>query len=666
MSEGIGEGEDKTKLIRGLEAYSEGRPLHAIAELRGRPDLTPEELCLLGSIELSRREYYAAELHLLRPHLMGMQRATVRYAAVFLETGRVQAARELLEPILAHHDSPQRAEALHLLALAEMQEGRYAPAAERANEAVQHLLSLGQDFNAAPPLITAAWANAQMGELDRAEAVIRIALVVCPEHPDSSQRVRALSVLAWALGVQGRAAEAEALLEQARALVSQSEQLEAHSFRLFAEHEVHCWNARPSQAHLCREELAHALPPGSHWWTWIYLQRARQAIPEQKWAEAFMALGPCDVQRPEVQLVRGILLTELDEQPEAEQLLRAAQTKFLEQNRVLEAAQASAALARLLTGAEREQAVRCSFDLLLSTPHLKPGQNVLHRLELMTDTLTPGTLTPGTLTAGIQPRLEAARMHLTPAPERPRVNLYALGKPKATLNGEVVRLPVALLACLLLDGEQTRGTLELKLYPEKSAEAAGSAVKQDIFQARRALGAAAIVSRGAKHASAYHLSDRINWKLDLQEVLQGCSQLDSVRVFHALDHAPGGEVLPEWPSEWTASLQSGIEEGVLQMTRLLLHTYRRQHLHAQAAHLLRQFGEHYPDHPQLESLQSGEQGLGTAFLPELPRSTAEPEVHEETRFAFAASLTPPISTLSAPNISAPNITAPNVTAPTEN
>jgi tetratricopeptide (TPR) repeat protein len=570
--------------LRGELACSEGRYLHAIAELRGRMDLSPQELYLLGTAELARREYHAAELHLLRPHLMGVPEASVRYGAVLLETGRADQARAHLESVMPALGELNQAEALHLLALAELSQGHFAQAARQAEAAAQQFLRQGQELRGGAPFITSAWAGALAGDLDRSEAALHIALTVSPERPDPSQRVRAWSALSWVLAVQGRDQEAHEPLAQASALASHCEALEVVSFQLFVQHEVDRWRGRTQAAQEGLNHLASDLPPTSHWWPWVWTMRAADAVREGRWDDAFLALGHGDPQASGVQMLRGALLSEVGEGAEAELLLRAAQQEFAQGGQALEAAQAGVYLARLLTGSAREEAVRRSLDHLLQTHLMRLGQLILAQLAEL---------------AAPSPRSRAAVAHLTPLPERPQVVLGALGSATATLAGQPVRLPVALLACLLLEGEQRRSQLEIKLYPERSAAAASSAVKQDIFQARRVLGKDAVRSVGTEKAITYRLGNEYTWRLDVQDVLQGCSQMDAVRVFKALS----GELLPHCPSEWTLGIQQRLDDAVFQMTRRLISVYAREGLATHAGLLLEQFEERYPEHPELSALR---------------------------------------------------------------
>ena len=568
---------------RGFTEVQSGRPLAALVILRGRLDLTPVELALLGQAELLRGEYFEAELHLLRPHLLGVRFATVSLGAVYLETGQLTRAEMHFQTWMDQFSGTEIAHARHLLAQIALQRRQYAQAALLAEESAALFLAQGDEIGGAGPLVTSAWALARLGNLPRAEASIRIAQTVTLEAPDPTERIRAWCVLAWVLGVQGRAHEAEELLMQCRVLALRCEAVGALIFLQFVTHELHSWNERGSEAQQAREELAAYLHPASFWQPWVALKRTEQAIEEGRWADGLLALRGADASEPETWATRGRLLAQLGQAVQARDLLGNARARFLTDEAHLQAAHASFALSVLLEG-EQAMCAHCEgLEALLRTPFLAPGKLLLRHCPA---------------DERLQVWREAAEQHLHPRPDKPQVRMQALGRGRVSANGVPVRGSVPLLTCLMLEGEQTRHMLELKLYPERSATAASSAVKQDIFQLRAALGQSAILGRGARHATTYRLGTDHIWSLDILDLFHASAQLDGVRVFSLLR----GEVLTQHPTEWTLSLQERVEEATLKMIGRLIERRSTREDTQTVSGFLTQFAQTFPDRPAAGAL----------------------------------------------------------------
>ena len=149
---------------RGEAAFGLGQFGTMLAELEGQMDLTPEELCLLGRAELRCAHYDAAELHLLRASLLGVQGAAAEYAEVLYETGRsAEAARWLHTSMPELHSAPpdlHAARARHLLvrmALAPAVAGvSLELLAEQAQAVAQLFLARGEEEEAGQVAVTLA------------------------------------------------------------------------------------------------------------------------------------------------------------------------------------------------------------------------------------------------------------------------------------------------------------------------------------------------------------------------------------------------------------------------------------------------------------------------------------------------------------------------------
>ncbi|MFD1733878.1 hypothetical protein ACFSC4_25905 [Deinococcus malanensis] len=249
-------------LLRGLEALEAGQFTLVLTQLRGRLDLSGEELAILGQAELALGHYPEAELHLLRPHLAGVARATVSYGAVLLQTGRVSAAKLHLEASVDRLDAHWEAEIRHLLAEVHLAEGANLTAAEQAEAAARLLLARDYEQRAATPLVTMAMACAQQGELFRAEAALMIALNILPDIPDPSARALALATLGWVQGVSGRMEMAAQSLQLSGRLNALGQQSEVQRKIAAIRADLCGWQMDWEGEHRAVDEIAVSLPAG--------------------------------------------------------------------------------------------------------------------------------------------------------------------------------------------------------------------------------------------------------------------------------------------------------------------------------------------------------------------------------------------------------------------
>ncbi|MFD1733879.1 hypothetical protein ACFSC4_25910 [Deinococcus malanensis] len=167
------------------------------------------------------------------------------------------------------------------------------------------------------------------------------------------------------------------------------------------------------------------------------------------------------------------------------------------------AASLAATIARTY-GSQDEAAplLRRALEEIIATPFLSAAQAPLAMIESVL------SAPEGPVSPGLNARLMAARQHLRPPLQQPVVKIRTLGRPEVSLRGKATKASAALLAALKLGGELDRATLQLQLYPDRSASAAESAVKQDIFRTRKALGADSILSSGPHHNKHYALAPR--------------------------------------------------------------------------------------------------------------------------------------------------------------
>ncbi|PTA67799.1 hypothetical protein C8263_10280 [Deinococcus arcticus] len=560
-----------------------------LTELRGRMDLSPAELAVLGTAELALGAYPEAELHLLRPHLAGEMRATVGYGTVLLEVGRWTQARDHLERHVAALSPEWAAEAQHTLAALDLEEGWWARAAERAEAAARDLLALGLERRAAGPLVTMAWACARHGQLARAEGALQIALSVLPEYPDPAERAMALATLGWAQAVAGRAAEAQGHLERASQLLS-TEQVHAQRFVWAARADVAAWTGDHAAEQALVDAVAATLgpltPPDSRWGRWVGLRRVALSRRAGQWSAALrgLALLPPGA---ETLWERGALLCDLAEGPAATEALQAALAAFRARGQLLGEARTLAVLCRAAGPPDAPDLARQALDAALRSPLLLPVRAVLDEVA--------AALAGQPLSAALGAYLEAARAHVQPPAPPPTVQVQTLGSAQVWLSGQPVRAPAALLACLGLCGPLDRAALQLHLYPDRAPAAASSAVKQDIYRCRQALGPHSIVSEGAHHTKRYRLGPAYHWLLDVAEVQRGAASLDPVRAFGGRR----GPFLPGVDSDWSQGVQAQLDAATEAMVPALLAIYRREGLTANMGHLVAQFAQVYPDHPRL-------------------------------------------------------------------
>ncbi|MBZ9713097.1 hypothetical protein [Deinococcus multiflagellatus] len=576
-----------------------------LTELRGRLDLSPAELAVLGTAELALGAYPEAELHLLRPHLAGEMRATVGYGAVLLEVGRWAQARAHLEGHRAGLSSDWAAEAQQVLATLDLEEGWWARAAERAEAAARDLLALGLERRAAGPLVTMAWACARQGQLARAEGALQIALSVLPEYPDPAERATALATLGWTQAVAGRLTEAQGHLDRASQLLS-TEQVQAQRFVWAVRADVAAWTGDHAAEQVFVDRVAATLgpltPPESRWARWVGLRRVALDRRAGQWSRALRALALLPP-GAEALWQRGALLADLGEGPAATEALQAALAAFRARGQTLGEAQTLATLCRVAAGTpDAPDLARQALDAALRSPLLLPVRAVVDEVAAALADQPPS--------AALRAYLDAARTHAQPPAPPPTVQVQTLGGAQVCFAGQPVRAPAALLACLGLCGPLDRATLQLHLYPDRAPAAASSAVKQDIYRCRQALGPQSIVSEGAHHAKRYRLGPAYHWLLDVAEVLRGAASLDPVRAFGGLR----GAFLPGVDSDWSRGVQAQVDAALEGMVPALLTVYRRERLGANMGHLVAQFAQAYPEHPRLAEFRALASGEGSAAV----------------------------------------------------
>ncbi|WP_167757840.1 hypothetical protein [Deinococcus fonticola] len=563
--------------VRGWQAFRDGHYNLVVAELRGRMDLTPDELALLGRAELRLGLFYEAELHVYRPHLAGSGAGTAGLLAFLARSGQQRALHDLLAQTppaneLASQGLDARAWTALLL-------GDSVNALAWASQAAARWLTQGREQDAGVSLAVMAFLWGVGGNLSRAEQGLRMALSVLPEIPDAAPRLRALALLSWVQGMAGRLTDAKPTLAQAEALLLKVQDVEAMQIVLHVRYHLAQWAGETAPNPL--DVLGEHLHESDVWRVPFTYSALESALRDGEYAAAFLHLAT--LKRTELHPVHlayleGQLCARLGETERACELLRGAARVFGEQADRLHEAHCQYLLAELLDDLTlRKEAL----ETALKTPLISELRRLCWPV--------PGPA-HWPADAGYAARHQAYLRHLQPPPSKPTVTITTLGTVAVERDGRQVNAPAELLSLLLLKGKLTRSELELHLYPERSASAAESAVKQDIYRVRQVLGRDAITSSGMYHAKYYALSPDYRWQLDALRVLRGCESFDSVEVFSVLR----GPFLPACEHEWALEFRVQLELMVERMVEGLGDYYQKNDMPLNAHGLAMDFVRSYP------------------------------------------------------------------------
>lgn len=578
--------------VRGGQAFRDGKYNLVLAELKGRMDLTPDELAVLGMAELRLGLFYEAELHVYRPHLMGSKQGTAGLMAHRARSGQQRELRELTLEVADSEDLSLHG--LDVSAWTAFLLGDSVSALKFASQAAASWLAQGREQDAGASLALMAFLWGQRGNLRRAERGLRMALAVLPEIPDAAPRLRALALLAWNQGLEGRLTDAKPTMNQAEALLLKVQDIDAVSLVEFVKFQLARWGGetpdRPPQA--LGEELHE-----SDLWRIPFTYRAMEAaLKNGDFDTAFLhlaALKQSELHPVHLTYLEGQLCACLGETDRACPLLQEAAELFRAEGDQLREAHCQHLLAGLLNDLSLHKQ---ALETALKTPLISE----LRRLfwQVPDPAHWPGD-------AGYAARHRAFLKHLQPPPSKPTVSITTLGTVSVELDGRPVNAPVELLSLLLLKGKLTRSELEAHLYPDRSETAAESAVKQDIYRVRQVLGKEAITSTGTYHSKYYALSEDFQWRLDALQVLRGCETFDSVEVFSVL-HGP---FLPTSENDWVLEIRVQLELMVERMVQGLTDYYEKSDMPLNVRGLAMDFVRSFPHrlnewHERLAALEA--------------------------------------------------------------
>ncbi len=601
---------------RGEVAFGLGQFGIMLAELEGQMDLTPEELCLLGRAELRCARYDAAELHLLRASLLGVQVAATEYAEVLYETGRsTEAARWLHSFMPALHGfiptlpsaAPElpggpsglhAARARHLLVRMALDPAAAGVSldllAEQAQAVAQLFLAQGEEEEAGQVAVTLAEISLLGGDLSRAERLLRVAMTVLNTAPDPGPRGRALLLLAWSLDLRGDDLGVQAALGELEALLL----LEGTVRTRLA------WMLLLCERHVLRSEWALLEPqlqaalvlatslrdPGAL--GRLHLLRADALMAAQTGADSLDAdhtgadvpasvapnrhsasqidrhvgviaeLARVPLQGAQLWAAEGRAALQRRDLAQAEHRLEAAREQFARLGRPLDELGARLGLAACHAAAGEPAKVSAQLQDALPRLLRLQERRSLRALVESHHALLEEASHDVRLAPYVQAVMQAAD---TLSRKAAPLLVVTLGDQRVTRQGQTLplRAAIPLLVFLHMQPGSTRHEVQLALYPDRAPGAALSAVKLAMHALRRELGAEAVVVSGPYRDRRYRLSADLPLHLDTAALDQALWMQDVSRALHLyagpfLPHHEGGE----WLQEQRAARLAGLKQLV--------------------------------------------------------------------------------------------------------
>ena len=557
--------------IRGLDFYESGNFRRVLTEIRGRMDLTPDELALLGWAELHLGYYGEAELHLLRPHLMGSERGTIGLAAIKVQTGEIQFVRQFLGEHLLDLTPEYQARAWQILGEAELIDHDLYLAEKYFTNASQLFLKLNKEYLASIALSRMAWVWALQCQLEKARQACHMALALIPEFPNPTERARTFSVLAWIEMVGENFFDAHNYIEKAISLIKESQDIDKIVFVKFVLFNI-IKNTNEEKA-TCDtiQEIALLLPPLDIWNQWVAMAYAQGNIDLKKYSDAIFWLSKIPRENIFCQKLNCELYyfsTEIFGEEEKSNLEK--QLELLKNN--------AARLGQIEIEAEAEMMIGCfrkdktfinhSLENAMRYTNKVFVRKLLKRIEL----IYLSNYNKNHEDSSLFNYINAAKVFLESRNSRPYVRIYTLGNSQILFNGKITQLPstaTAILALLFLNKEVDRCKIEISIYPDLNQKIAESRLKQDILKIRSLIDKDSIEVTGPHYAKKYQLGKKYIWHLDVDDFFGACHSWDSVKAFSLLN----GTFLESIDSEWAYEARDKIEQYSIRLTKGLVEKY---------------------------------------------------------------------------------------------
>lgn len=521
----------KRRPVQRSRLFEQGQYEQLITDLQDQGHLTAAERRLLGVSALRLGRFQQAEPELLRAHLAGDLEATVEYGNLLRASGH----RPEAQAHFAEHASRMDGELLWRLerwwGVTEFQAGETDSGLRRVERAMHGYLTLGDEAGAVRVTVSLARMLVTSGQVARATRLYRAVLLHLPAAPNPLPRLTALQGWLDLLVAVGEAQDIGGALEEAQALLhtTSSERAKAHLMTSMAMLHARRGEWRQyGQMLMTLQGMTEALEDVEIA-RWLAPRLAEYHARQGRFAQGYAALylwatPPGQSLPPAVLLARGILAWREGQSLQATRDLAQATEGFTLQGQPVWAARArlhhahALYLSRAADFPTQLQAAAEDFARWQMLPAFTAD------LEDVAESLHAGALDPGLRSAltGLLGNASGLRGVPVQGLDGPltRLDISTLGTEQVTVEGEAVPLSpgtVALLACLALRPAQTRQELQLALYPDKFPNAAASAVKTHLAEARRHTGESVIVSDGPYHARRYRIGADYGVRLDLQE-----------------------------------------------------------------------------------------------------------------------------------------------------
>ncbi|OOV12103.1 hypothetical protein BXU09_17445 [Deinococcus sp. LM3] len=413
----------------------------------------------------------------------------------------------------------------------EFQQGATESGLRRVERAMHGYLALGDEAGAVRVTVSLARMLVTSGQVARATRLYRAVLLNLPAAPNPLPRLTALQGWLDLLVAVGEAHDIGDALEEARALLDTTSSQRAKGHLMTSMAMLHArrgeWR-QYGQVLTTLQGMTDALEDVEIA-RWLAPRLAEYHGRQGRFAQGYAALylwvtPPGQSLPPAVLLARGILAWREGQPLQAARDLTQATEGSTAQGQPVWAARAklhhahALYLSRSADFPAQLQAAAEDFARLQMLPAFTAD------LEDVAESLHAGALDPALRSALSGLLGNAAGLRGVPVQglDGPltRLDISTLGTEQVTVEGEAVPLSpgaVALLACLVLRPGQTRQDFQLVLYPDKFPNAAASAIKTHLAEARRHIGEDVIITDGPYHARRYQIGAGYAVRLDLLE-----------------------------------------------------------------------------------------------------------------------------------------------------